>query len=157
MTSGIQGRPHKCWFSKLKTIKEKRKRQKYKDRVHHSSLPGCPEAKKHCKCVFSGPRPSHAWKKQFLVHPCHIVHGKDLQRASSSRCTEMLSLSGVPTCQMLPNSTAQASNGHSKLLNYHGGFPHNSTVPLFTPLRNWISTDDPGETGKATTWKWEKH
>ena len=71
------------------------------------------------------PGPLLPWKKQFLVHPCHTVQRKDLQSSSPSRHVEMLS----PGCQVLLGSTAQASNGYFKFLDYNHGFPsfYNST------------------------------
>lgn len=45
---------------------------------------------------------------------------------------------GVPICLVLPASTAQASKGHFKFLDYHGGFPLNSMMSLFMPLRGFI-------------------
>lgn len=78
------------------------------------------------------------WKKQFLVHLCHTVQGKDLQSSFLPRHVEMLSLLGVPICLVLPGSIAQASRGYFKSLDYHSGFPLNSTISLFT-LNSTIS------------------
>lgn len=88
-----------------------KKTEKYEDGVQHKSLPVCLKTKKYCKHVFSKPGPHFPWNKQFLVHPCHIVPRKGLQ-ISSSRHKEMQSLPGVPICQVLPGSVAQASKGY---------------------------------------------
>lgn len=53
--------------------------------------------------ALSVPGRSSSW----CIHATSF-RGKVLQSAASSRHTEMLSLWGVPTCQMLPGSTAQA-------------------------------------------------